>query len=1284
MSEFVFNCPDCKAEIQAEESWAGGSAQCPGCGHSILIPMPGIRQGMLISGFKIVSRLGSGGMGEVWLAEQIAMDRQVALKILSPALTSNSEFVDRFMAEVKMSAKLHHPNVVTAFDAGNENGIYYLAISYIDGVELDDKLKIEGKIPEKDALCIVRSIAEALKYAWNKFKLLHRDIKPANIMIDNDGDAKLMDMGISKSMMDDIGLTMTGVVIGTPYYMSPEQARAEAGLDFRSDIYSLGATLYHILTGQVPYDATTAMGILTKLITEPFPNPREHHPELSDQCILLLEIMMAKDKQERQASWDDVMRDIDLVLRGAPPETSLPVGASTISTTISKVLDRKKLDESGKTPEHMARFHSDAQSEFERPERSRFFLSPTLLTLCAILLVTIMLGGGYLIGRKFAKRGASLVEGIFDEKSRAGKFYSEDEKAGEKNIPAEEAALPKEQAKKAPKHDEQRMRETWELSVDFVRKRPKMLEMGIANFKKIKSLYPGTKYAAKAELKINELKERARSAKRKSISNTLSDLQEKAKPYIAKKDFAKAAELFRKYAGKYKAETMEDRADIAQKYAKKARELKEAKERQFLKSEKKREDLLDSIASIVLRRRFAAALKAYNASALKSLMPNFNKTLTELTESNKIILKSMNTDKNIAIETPRGRAKVKVKRIKGSSIYYLTKIGKGYIQRKAALKDLTHAETMKRLSKLSKDARNLYAISLAVKAHKYDSALKCADELSSSLAKVFENQIFLMKLGKAEGCARNDYVALLRRNGFDKENVPSAEIKKEMKRKDLSPARREEMMEEIRIYQEKHGSSAFAIKHDKELEALKPPRIIDIQRLFSGKVLKFDQASLEITILYNFKLKKELRDWMPVKRRILNQSFYIKNGSLVLEASNMGAIFCLPKFSEFEAEFTGSFSNVICEVIMGGRRNIGFIIGAEGGRVDGYMRNMFGRGGDIKSVGTSSSFRPGSEVAGKLAWRNGNVKFSAGGKNWPSVPFDSPEARFGLALKRSSNRYSKILLRGKLARGWFEDALAKDENEPQSSQSSERSLEDVKEALKTSNPGYNGDGNFVVDGGQIVEISLKDQKTISDIRALKGLPLKKLELENTMVRDISPLRGMQLTTLDLFNAPVESLKPLEGMPLSVLQLKEAPLTDVSALKGMSLTVLWMINMRVKDVSVLKGMPLRDLSLYFTDIEDISCLAGMPLERLHIGATKIRDISPLKGMQIKELLLDHCRNLNDISTLQTLRGLERLTIPAHVNHIDFLRSMHNIKCLNTLYDEWKTTAEAFWKKREKNP
>jgi len=338
-------CPECKVQIAPEYADGGVLVQCPFCSAELNIRIDekiednnlhrtstqndeytpsysGARQfneGEVIGGYVLISKLGAGSMGQVWLANQVSMQRKVALKILYPQYSTNKPFVYRFDKEVKILANLDHPNIVTAYDAGEANGVYYLAMKNIQGQCLKEQLIEEGVIPEPRALRIIRDVACALSYAWNQMQLLHRDIKPANIMIDESGAPLVMDMGISRSKIDDQSLTVAGSTIGTPYYMSPEQADGDETIDFRSDIYSLGVTLYHMITGAVPYEGSTTASVLKKHVTMPFPPPQEKNPAISDACAVLLETMMAKHPDNRYQSWTDIINDIDRIFNGMLP-----------------------------------------------------------------------------------------------------------------------------------------------------------------------------------------------------------------------------------------------------------------------------------------------------------------------------------------------------------------------------------------------------------------------------------------------------------------------------------------------------------------------------------------------------------------------------------------------------------------------------------------------------------------------------------------------------------------------------------------------------------------------------------------------------------------------------------------------------------------------------------------------------------------------------------------------------------------------------------------------------
>ncbi len=327
MATIDFNCTNCGQKLSADKSLSESITLCPSCEHAIRVPKFNAFEGMELGDFVLKSKIGTGGMGDVWLAEQKSMQREVALKILSPTLAEDEDFCTRFQQEAKNSGKMMHPNIVTAFSAGVEENLHYLAMSYVEGNPLDEVLLAAEKterLPEKQILGIILDIAKALKYGWDKFKLIHRDIKPSNIMLSKEGSAKLLDLGISKSIIEgDSALTRTGLFVGTPYYISPEQAKNTSDLDCRADIYSLGAVLYHMLTGNVPYNATTPMGVVAMHLAEPVPDIKQCNPGASQGVIELVAKMMEKDRNLRLKTWDDVIQEIEKLLDGKEPDQSL-------------------------------------------------------------------------------------------------------------------------------------------------------------------------------------------------------------------------------------------------------------------------------------------------------------------------------------------------------------------------------------------------------------------------------------------------------------------------------------------------------------------------------------------------------------------------------------------------------------------------------------------------------------------------------------------------------------------------------------------------------------------------------------------------------------------------------------------------------------------------------------------------------------------------------------------------------------------------------------------------
>jgi serine/threonine protein kinase len=278
-----------------------------------------------VAGFELVGTLGEGGMGKVFKARQRSIDRLVALKVLTPKLSEDRDYVNRFEREAKAAGKLSHPHIVAVIDRGEDKTgpkpIRWIAFEFIDGTSLEGRIK-KGRLPEREALKIVRDIAEALRYSSEK-GLIHRDVKPDNILLTADGTPKLADLGLAKFENDNTQLTQTGIVMGTPHYMAPEQALGERDLDVRADIYALGLVFYRCLTGELPWTATSALAVLTRHINEDCPDPRATVHDVSEPVVALLRRMTMRDRSAR-ARPEEVILTATAILTGASHATTAP------------------------------------------------------------------------------------------------------------------------------------------------------------------------------------------------------------------------------------------------------------------------------------------------------------------------------------------------------------------------------------------------------------------------------------------------------------------------------------------------------------------------------------------------------------------------------------------------------------------------------------------------------------------------------------------------------------------------------------------------------------------------------------------------------------------------------------------------------------------------------------------------------------------------------------------------------------------------------------------------
>jgi len=293
-----------------------------------------------IGNYKLIARVGQGGMGSVYKAMQESLDKIVALKVLAPALARKGDFVERFVREAQSSGRLNHPNIVHGIDAGAADGYYYFAMEFVDGESLKAMLLREGKLPETRALEITAAMAAALEHA-TEHQIVHRDIKPGNILLTTDGTAKLADLGLAKEVRTDHSITQAGIPVGTPYYISPEQVRGEQQIDGRADIYALGGTLYHMVTGTVPYEGPTAAVVMTRHLNDPIPDAKAHTPDVSDAVLAIIHHCMAKEPGDRYATPTELRQDVEAALAGKPLRHAKKVRAAAAGKAAQRAAERK-------------------------------------------------------------------------------------------------------------------------------------------------------------------------------------------------------------------------------------------------------------------------------------------------------------------------------------------------------------------------------------------------------------------------------------------------------------------------------------------------------------------------------------------------------------------------------------------------------------------------------------------------------------------------------------------------------------------------------------------------------------------------------------------------------------------------------------------------------------------------------------------------------------------------------------------------------------------------------
>jgi eukaryotic-like serine/threonine-protein kinase len=335
--------------------------------------------------YELERQIGRGGMSSVFRARDRLLERTVALKILHEHYTDDADYVERFRREARSAAQLSHPNIVTVIDRGEHAGRQFIVFEYVDGQTLKDLVRAKGPLPIRRAVEISLQIARALAYAHSQ-GLVHRDVKPQNVLLNGDGQAKVTDFGIARSL-DVTSVTMPGTVLGTSDYIAPEQATGEE-VEAHSDVYSLGVVLFELLTGEVPFPSDNFVAAALRHVNEPPPSVVERRPEVPLRLAALVERALAKDPDERYRSMDALIADLEVCRQELPEEGDEPDDGDRTMIVLA-------------SPEQVARAREQARTDraSRRPEPvRRRRLWPALLLLIAIA-AAVVGALGYLASR---------------------------------------------------------------------------------------------------------------------------------------------------------------------------------------------------------------------------------------------------------------------------------------------------------------------------------------------------------------------------------------------------------------------------------------------------------------------------------------------------------------------------------------------------------------------------------------------------------------------------------------------------------------------------------------------------------------------------------------------------------------------------------------------------------------------------------------------------------------------------------------------------------------------
>lgn len=691
--------------------------------------------GFSLSGFEVIDKLGEGGMATVWKARQVSLDRTVAIKILASRMASDPDDVERFQNEARSAARLKHPGIVQVYDANAENDLYYFVMEFVDGYTAGEWVRRKGRLSESDALLVADCVADALGYAWQREGIIHCDIKPDNIMIDADGSVKVADLGLARTISSMQPTEASDEIMGTPAYISPEQAQGLADLDCRVDIYSLGAMLYHLVTGTMMFEGCREDEQLESHVDPDAysPDPGELNTELSPGLCWLIERMTAKDPELRESDWDAVRADIARVRSGHLPHGEpLPEGASSV----------------GRSTRRTAATH---QRTVLRQKTSAAAVTPFARILLILGTITAAVAGGIFYQ---SQRGPSAAPG---QVSQGGQTPG---------------GGPPSTVSSGVDPYEERARLAFEAARAYFRANPDDYEGATQRFSDVITDATGTRYARRSSQAMAEV-----AAKRKADMELAKQaLSRQLAPLVESSEFDQAIELVEAYNGAFSAELMRWRqtvvASLRSRIEQQAAEQRRAEE----EAQAVFAGIVEQTVAALLRRDGATArelLLDYIASTGGQGAPEADELLGVVdgaVDINRRILDSLELQvgQTVTLQFATGSKEVLIERVDGNQVECKHIIDPSrylFASFSFTVADLSARERLTRMGSESDYSVALAKGVMALGSQAYDHARNYLGMTHPLIAAALVEGVGGIEGGKRDAVAREALLAMLRGYG---------------------------------------------------------------------------------------------------------------------------------------------------------------------------------------------------------------------------------------------------------------------------------------------------------------------------------------------------------------------------------------------------------------------------------------------------------------------------------------------------------------------------------------